>query len=610
MPSLISKARAAERSGDLILAYDLTTRALDADPNNIDLRYLAARVLARTGATEQAAALYLRFGLNRKRKLDIVMLGARIAKDRALSTRIDRSAALRAAAAKYAQIYARTRDHYPAVNAATLYLLAGDYGHAQRYASRALDATLRGRARSSIDRYYRLASRAEAALICRNTALARTSLRNAARYVKSNLDAVATTRKQLLLVCRAIGINANILDILHLPTVLHYYGSAPLGLDRHYSPVRRGEEEFIDRIVEYVTQNNVGYAYGCLAAGGDILCAEACLRAKVDLHVVLPFDKDEFVESMVAVAGPSWVRRFEQCLRSAQSVTFATTDAYRGDNELLTYAYRLTMGMAILRARHLTATALHLKLRMGGRDRNNPAYTVARNMWDEQGHATHSLAGPDVPMRKRAGRPSMHRDRMPPRFSRALIFGDVQGFSRVPDYLRPAFQKHFLGTIAAILRRFRRHILYRNSWGDAIYIVMDDPVFAANCCLAIQEAISKLGLSRYGLPPELALRLAAHFGPVYDGQDPIRKEQTFFGGHATLAARMEPVTPPGGVYVTEAMAAVIAIANAPRLHVEYVGNTPLAKGFGAVRMYSLRPGHGAPRHLSTSPLANRLARGR
>jgi class 3 adenylate cyclase len=173
------------------------------------------------------------------------------------------------------------------------------------------------------------------------------------------------------------------------------------------------------------------------------------------------------------------------------------------------------------------------------------------------------------------------------RFSRALIFGDVQGFSRVSDYLRPTFQKYFLGTIATVLRRFRRHILYRNSWGDAIYIVMDDPIFAADCCLAIQEAISKRHWSRRGLPPELSLRLAAHFGPVYGGQDPIRNEPTYFGGHATLAARMEPVTPPGGVYVTEAMAASIAIANATRLHVEYVGNTPLAKGFGVVRMYSL-----------------------
>jgi len=39
--------------------------------------------------------------------------------------------------------------------------------------------------------------------------------------------------------------------------------------------------------------------------------------------------------------------------------------------------------------------------------------------------------------------------------------------------------------------------------------------------------------------------------------------------------------------VTEAMAAAIAMANAPRLRAEYVGNVPMAKGFGSTRMYSL-----------------------
>ena len=176
---------------------------------------------------------------------------------------------------------------------------------------------------------------------------------------------------------------------------------------------------------------------------------------------------------------------------------------------------------------------------------------------------------------------------MPPRFSRALLFGDVKGFSKTPDHLIPVFQKRMMGTIAGVLRRYGRHVLYRNSWGDAIYVVIDDPIVAAECCLAIQEAITRAKTAGYGLSPELALRLSAHFGPVYDGHDPIRDEPTFFGAHTTLAARIEPVTPPGNVYVTEAMAAAIAMANAPRLRAEYVGNVPMAKGFGSTRMYSL-----------------------
>src|SRR5207247_2118831 len=80
----IDRVRTAERSGDFLVSYDIATQGLAEHPDSVDLRYLATRVLARSGATDQAAALYKRFELERERKLDFAMLGARIAKDGAL----------------------------------------------------------------------------------------------------------------------------------------------------------------------------------------------------------------------------------------------------------------------------------------------------------------------------------------------------------------------------------------------------------------------------------------------------------------------------------------------------------------------------------------------
>jgi tetratricopeptide (TPR) repeat protein len=214
----IGRVRAAERSGDLVVAYDFATQGLTEHPDSVDLRYMATRALARSGATDQAAALYKRFGLDRERELDIATLGARIAKDRALGASANRRTALRAAAAAYGRIYARTRDHYPSVNAATLYLLAGDHERARAYARRALDASTHDSVRTSIDRYYCLATRAEAALICRDTEMARQALREAAQHLSGDFDAAATTRKQLRLVCRAIRTSPNILDIIRPPS--------------------------------------------------------------------------------------------------------------------------------------------------------------------------------------------------------------------------------------------------------------------------------------------------------------------------------------------------------------------------------------------------------
>jgi class 3 adenylate cyclase/tetratricopeptide (TPR) repeat protein len=587
----IDRVRAAEKSGDLIVAYDSARQGLTEHPNSVDLRYLATRVLARSGATEEAAALYKRFHLDRELELDIAMLGARIIKDRALGTSVtsvNRRVALRAAAAAYVKIADRTRDPYPCVNAATLYLLLEDYKRAQAYARRALEFSKHSQMRTSIDRYYHLVTRAEAALVCQDIDMAYQALGEAVHHQGSDFDAVATTRKQLRLLCRAIGTNTSILDILRPPSVLHYDGFALSTRGTSHLCDRHDEREFIHKIVDHLTTHRVGYAYGSLTVGGDILCAEACLQANIELHVVLPFGMDEFVKTMIRRSGPSWTHRFKTCLARAKSVTLATTDSYQGDNELFTYGCRLAMGMAILRARHLDARVSHLKLQADGSNRDTEGYAASMRMWRAQGHSSTSLALKERPTVIGGAQTSSVRvNRTPPRVSRALLFGDAAGFSRTPDSLNPVFQKRFMGAIAAVLKRYRRHVLYRNSWGDAIYVVMDDPVVAAKCGLAIQEAITRAKLARFGIP-ELALRLAGHFGPVYDGHDPIRNEPTFFGAHTTLVARIEPVTPPGYVYVTEAMAAAIAMANTLHLSVEYVGNVPMAKGFGSTRMYSLK----------------------
>ncbi len=474
----IDRVRAAERSGDFVVAYDIATQGLAEHPDNVDLRYLATRVLVRSGATAQAAALYKRFALDRERQLDFATLGARIAKDAALAAPAapaalaNRSAALRAAAAAYARIYARTPDHYPAVNAATLYLLAGDPERARRYARRALSASARGADGTAIERYYRLASRAEAALICGDAEKARQALQQAARELSGNFDAAATTRKQLRLVCRAMRTSSDILDPLRPPPVQHYYAAALAGHVLRRSPDRTRERAIIKKIVDHLTQQGIGYAYGSLSARGEILYAEACLRIGAQLHVVLPFNKDEFVATMVRIAGPGWVRRFNACLDRAASVTFATTDAYQGDNSLFTYACRLAMGMAILRAQHLDADVSQLTLRMDGWDPDPAGYAADLRMWHAQGLPSRRLALTEssVATRRVQKRPAL-ANRVPPRFSRALLFGDVKGFSKTPDHLIPIFQKRMMGAIAGALRRYGRHVLYRNSWGDAIYVV-------------------------------------------------------------------------------------------------------------------------------------------
>ncbi|MBC7624806.1 MAG: hypothetical protein H7232_15640, partial [Aeromicrobium sp.] len=61
-----------------------------------------------------------------------------------------------------------------------------------------------------------------------------------------------------------------------------------------------------------------------------------------------------------------------------------------------------------------------------------------------------------------------------------------------------------------------------------------------------------------------------------------------YGTHVTRAARIEPIVVPGQVLVTEAFAAVLASRPAGSFSCDLVGTEPLAKGYGAARLYRLR----------------------
>lgn len=66
----------------------------------------------------------------------------------------------------------------------------------------------------------------------------------------------------------------------------------------------------------------------------------------------------------------------------------------------------------------------------------------------------------------------------------------------------------------------------------------------------------------------------------------------FMGSHVSRTARIEPVTPPGSVFVTEPFAAALVLEDSPFL-CDYVGHVPAAKDFGRIRMYRLGRGRAA-----------------
>jgi class 3 adenylate cyclase len=585
----------AERRGELLTAFDRAERGLEEHPGDLWLEHRAVLALARAGAPEEAERRFDEYGLADVPDEDVSALRARIAKDLALAAcGAERRERARRAAEHYEAIFARTCGYYPAVNAATLWLVAGNEERSRELAARAVKRV----SDSGEDSYYSAATEGEANLLLGDESAARSALGRAAELHGGDYAALATTRRQLRLVCELARADPQLLSALAGPAVVHFCGHRIAAEGEPGSFSSEAEQAVAARISEQVARQRAGYAYGSLASGADILWAEALLAAGSEVHIVLPFARPEFIEQSVAPAGAAWVPRFERCLASATSVRYATDDAFLGDEVLFRYGSELAMGLALLRARYLDADVSQLAVWEGNRAPGPVGTSIDIATWRRAGQKAIVVrpTGELAPEITADGPKEMPEEatRAPKetaaggRVVSAMLFGDVKGFSKLTDEQLPRFATNILGVFATVLRRHRHAVWCRNTWGDAIYVVLGDAAHAAACALDLQEAMARIDLKAQGLPSHLALRLGAHVGPVFPTYDPVLEAQGFMGSHVSRTARLEPVTPPGAVYVTEPFAAALMLAPHQQFACDYVGHIHAAKDYGRLRMYRLR----------------------
>jgi hypothetical protein len=576
--------RDAERRGELLTAFDLAERALEEHPEDLWLKHRAVLALARAGSTEHAASRFREYGLTDVQTEDVAALRARIVKDIALAAegpeRLDAAAR---SADLYAAIHARTGGWYPAVNAATLNLIAGDRERAAKLARAALDAL----ADDGDDSYYAAATEAEAELVLGRPDAALDAIARAVARNEGDYGALTTTRRQLRLVCQATGTDTAVLAPLAGPSVVHFSGHRMRAPGEAARLPADAEPRIAAAIAAELDRTPVGYAYGALAAGADILWAEALLEHGAELHVVLPVALEEFVRASVAPAGAGWVERFDRCMEAATTIEYATDDALGSDDVLFRYGAELAMGLALLRARFLDAQVRQLVVwdRGGAHGEAGTAIDIAT--WRRGGRPTTAIDPAGQRWEVAGTIPAPIAELPAQRVVRALLFADIRGFSKLADEQYVVFDENVTVAFARVLDQ-AEGVATVNTWGDALAVVLEDAVAAASCALDLQEAMSSVDLRAAGLPEHLALRLGAHLGPVLPSFDPVRRVPTFTGSHVSRTARIEPVTPPGAIYVTSAFAAALLLGGREELACDYVGHMPAAKDWGRLRMYRLR----------------------
>lgn len=573
-------AKAALARGDLIAAYDITVSAIAAGDSSSAVRHQQVLALARMGDTERAMERFGAFRLSESPHAHERAAGARLLKDRALALPVGeaRAAALAAAFRSYLAVYRESGDAFPGINAATLALLAGDEPCARELA----EALLADPGVSDGADYYSAATRAEALLILRRDGEAAEVLQAVPVRTSTDFGARASTARQLTLIAAHIGLAADrrrlLLGPLAPPRVAHFCGHM-FAADAQAEAALRRE---IDQLLE---EEAIGFAYGALACGGDILFAEAALARGIELHAVLPFAEGDFLAQSVRPGGEQWVGRYRACRDAAASVTVATEAEFFGDASQYGYASRMAMGLARLRAQHLRAEPVQVAV-WDGVPSSGPAGTGAdAAAWAEEGGRTRIVE--PGPVRRDLGRPEPRLTSPYERTLAAILFTDFAGFSTLKETALPAFWDGVMRRVAEVLDARGSAVECRNSWGDALYAVTTSPREAAEIALQLQDALAAFDYATLGLDGSGGMRIGVHYGPAYRTTDHITGRTTFYGTEVSKAARIEPVTPPGAVFVTEPVAAVLALEAADRFACRYVGRIALAKKYGDYPMYRL-----------------------
>jgi len=584
------KIRKLIGQGEYLSAYDLALSHTEKVTDNEEFKYLAILALARSGATTRAKKLFDEFGFADSDNEDYAALGARLAKDLALGStnKTERTALFEQAAKQYHDVFNLTGGYYTAINAASLYKLSDNIALAKELAKKTLTLCEEEPRAHGLGEYYRLVSMAEALLVLDDLDSAKPLLNSAREQVGNDYAAMATTRGQLSLLLPKQ--QTSFLSALTPPGVIHFCGHmiSTTNDSGRFRP--QAEQPVKNAIEKNLAKLDIGFGYGSLANGADILFAEALLQRGARLHIVLPFDMDEFIEVSVKPAGNKWVDRFHHCIDKADFLSYSCDGSYLGDNTLFHYATRLAMGLAIQKSRNLQTTVRQVAIWDGDTTIGSAGTYADIQSWQLQDNDAILLSAADGELLSPPKKQAIVYDVLDnsQRRAHAMLFGDVKGFSKLNDEQIPAFVDHLFGNLAAALKPFDASVLSTNTWGDGLFVVFKDALSASQCAIALQVAMQNLDLASVGLPSHLALRLGVHYGPIYELEDPVLHRTNYFGAHVTKAARIEPITPEGEVYVTRQLAAELALENNSGFRTEYVGVVPTAKKYGDMPMYLLR----------------------
>jgi class 3 adenylate cyclase len=586
--------------GEPLLAFDVVREGLSILPTDVRLRQLQGLALARSGASERANAILEELrGEGEADEETLGMLG-RTYKDLAAgaASTAQREQFLKRAAEIYAQAYKTTGGYWTGINAATMSLVCGETDRARELARKVREQCLKEVEDPSGDSYWELAALGEAALILHDLAQAGDWYTRAREEGKHRSGDLQSSRRNARLILKYWIEDPDWIDkYLHVRSVIVFAGHMIDRPDRA-SPRFPGnlESAVAKEVREKIDKLKPGFGFASAACGSDILFLEAMLDADAEVSVVLPYEKEEFVrDSVDFIPNSGWRARYDRVLERATSVITASPQKLEIGGVAYEFCNQLLLGLATIRARQLDTALIPMAVwdEMSGDGPGGTATVVGD--WRKLGYdpeivdlAKICRGSGSLPSKTES---SIFETKSSNSFASrmvAILFADAVGFSKLSESEVPRFVQHFLGAIARLSEKFTNGIIAKNTWGDGLYFVFSNVDLAGKFALQLADLVATTKWEEKGLRAGLSLRIGLHAGPVYEFDDPITGSRSYSGTHVSRAARIEPITPAGQVYASEAFAALAAAQRTDSFTCDYVGQTPMAKDYGTLPTYHVR----------------------
>jgi class 3 adenylate cyclase/tetratricopeptide (TPR) repeat protein len=595
--------------GELILACDAARDALAIFPSDLLLRQRYAIALAQMNSTRKAQRLLESIVASDGPDSETLSLLGRTWKDEWLA-RAD-PAALQRALECYQRAYALPSEDptYPGINAATLALLGGDLATAARISEEIRQICEQNAARPSPNDWNQ-ATLAEALAVQGKIDEAGAAYRKAATKAGGNIRELSSMRRNARLISRAhLGRPDRFDECFPDLNLVVFSGHMLDEPDRKQPrfPAER-EDDVKAAIRERLDSMRATIGFSSAARGADILFLEAMLERGGAVHVILPWRRAQFIETSVRFNGGTpdhWPERFSAVLDRAASV-HELGELYMPSSEVgFDYCNLVLNGRARITARWLDLKFTPLALWDGAPGQPGGTGAFVEH-WRRSGERVDIIRLKTAPPAPFDGHAEPHssvsgdaREQWvldsARQEIRAMLFGDIVGYSKLPEDKIPKFVGHFMTSVSRLIADSGDAPICANTWGDAIHFVFSRVEQAGRFALALRDMVLNTDWAQHGLVWEesgalrpLGIRIGMHAGPVYANFDPVIRQLNFTGAHVSRAARIEPVTEQGRVFASEEFAALAAAQNARGFTCEFIGTVPLAKNYGMARLYDLR----------------------